>query len=92
MAAGCYHAGPLKEESVISSEEKSRPDFIEVAYRVGMEATGQWPKTEPPEQAPDEDESPEAVCRGCDQNVLVPQYMGEEPSWTCPKCGRTWME
>ncbi len=32
-------------------EPKEEPDFVEIAHRVGMEATGQWPKTKPPPPA-----------------------------------------
>ena len=43
---------------------KLRPDVAQIAHRVGMEATGQWPKTKPPEQRTEEDKNPEAVRRG----------------------------
>lgn len=31
-------------------ELKARPDFVETAHRVVMEAIGQWPKTPPPSE------------------------------------------
>ena len=35
-------------------EPKARPDFVETAHRVVMEATGQWPKTRPSNERTDE--------------------------------------
>jgi len=43
---------------------KLRPDVAETAYRVMMEATGQAPKTVPPNERSKEQRNPEAVARG----------------------------
>jgi hypothetical protein len=48
---------PAKE-----SPNKLRPDAAEIAYRTMLEATGQAPKTRPPEER--EAKNPEAVRRG----------------------------
>lgn len=44
--------------------KKLRPDRMENAHRVVMEATGQWPKTKPPNQRTDDEKNPDAVRRG----------------------------
>ena len=43
---------------------KLRPDFVQNAHRVVMEATGQRPKTKPPGERSDSEKHPEAVRRG----------------------------
>ncbi|MEX0856244.1 MAG: RNA-binding protein [Gemmatimonadota bacterium] len=43
---------------------KLRPDAIEIAHRVMLEATGQRPKTPPPSERSEEEKDPEAVARG----------------------------
>lgn len=41
---------------------KLRPDVAEIAYRTMLEATGQAPKTPPPEERAEK--NPDAVARG----------------------------
>ena len=48
----------------MSKPTKLRPDFVQNAHRVVMEATGQWPKTKPPGERLDSEKHPEAVRIG----------------------------
>lgn len=45
-------------------DTKLRPDANEIARRVLREATGQAPKTPPPEARSEDEKNPEAVKRG----------------------------
>ena len=48
----------------MSRPTKLRPDFVQNAHRVVMEATGQWPKTKPPGERLDSEKHTEAVRLG----------------------------
>ena len=45
-------------------EHKLRPDMNEIAHRVMRQATGQEPKTPPPDERSEDQKNPEAVARG----------------------------
>ena len=52
------------EPPTMGKPTKLRPDFVQNAHRVVMEATGQWPKTNPPGERSDSEKHHEAVRIG----------------------------
>ena len=54
----------MAKEAPAAMPTKLRPDFVQKAHRVVMEATGEWPKTKPPGERSDDEKHPEAVRRG----------------------------
>ena len=53
-----------KKKPEPEKKTKLRPDVMETAHRVMLEATGQTPKTVPPSERSDDEKNPEAVERG----------------------------
>lgn len=54
----------MPKKKATPAKKKLRQDANEIAHRVMREATGQAPKTLPPEERSEDEKDPEAVERG----------------------------